>query len=53
MFWTVFFIILIIFAMIGGAVNGLVTIFKGEFDNDDSGITWLVILIILILLFFM
>jgi len=53
MFWTVFFIILIFFALIGGAVNGLITIFKGEFDNDDGGITWLVILIILIWLFFM
>ena len=53
MFWTVFFIILIFFALIGGAVNGLITIFNGEFDNDDHGITWLAILIILIWLVFM
>jgi len=53
MFWILFFIFILFFAMIGGVINGLVSVSKGDFDNDDSGLTWLAIVIIICCLIFM
>ena len=53
MFWIGLVICMIVFAAIGGVINGLVTVLKGEFDNDDAGITWLVIAIIICCICFM
>ena len=53
MFWILFFIFIMVFVMIGGVANGIATEAKGEFDNDDDGITWLVIAIIICCVIFM
>jgi hypothetical protein len=52
MFWILFFIFLMAFAMIGGAINGLDNISKGDFDNSEGSITWLIMLIFIIWLIF-
>ena len=43
MFWILFIIFILFFAMIGGVINGLVDLARGDFDNIEGGIAWLVV----------
>jgi hypothetical protein len=43
MFWIFFALFILFFAFIGGVINGISNILRGDFDDSDGSITWLVI----------